>query len=300
MYPVKEMVLGTREQFNYVKCEPCSCVQLAEIPKNISDYYPPEYHSLGTIEASSNFSDFKRKLIIKRDLHSLGLKRSVIGAFLQTIFPLHVESSQAIHRFMYSILMDRVTSKVHDIGCGNATALRYFGRLGFPGLSGNDPHIETDTKVNGVEIRKCEFSSISGTFDGIMLNHVIEHVPDPISLLKQIHLKLNQGGKILLRTPLVDSYGFNEYKQFWSGYDAPRHLHIFNRKGMEKLICSCGFVPEEFYRDSVGWNYSVSEGFRSNKTLNEQTGKESKYEVLADQLNKADVGDTGVFIFSKK
>ena len=48
-YIVKEMMFGMRHEFTYIKCLKCGCLQIKQIPNNISDYYPKEqYYSFAT------------------------------------------------------------------------------------------------------------------------------------------------------------------------------------------------------------------------------------------------------------
>lgn len=44
-YQVREMFFGTREEFTYFECENCQCLQIAEIPDNLGDYYRENYYS---------------------------------------------------------------------------------------------------------------------------------------------------------------------------------------------------------------------------------------------------------------
>src|SRR6185369_6265143 len=45
-YQVKEMQLGLREVFTYMKCGNCGCLQLQHIPEDLGKYYPNEgYYS---------------------------------------------------------------------------------------------------------------------------------------------------------------------------------------------------------------------------------------------------------------
>lgn len=44
-YRVKEMYFGTAEEFTYFECEYCQCLQIADIPDNLSDYYGNNYYS---------------------------------------------------------------------------------------------------------------------------------------------------------------------------------------------------------------------------------------------------------------
>ena len=41
----REMMFGFRDEFLYFKCPVCGCLQIADIPKNLSKYYPENYYS---------------------------------------------------------------------------------------------------------------------------------------------------------------------------------------------------------------------------------------------------------------
>ena len=42
---VREMLYGTRKEFEYFECPECKCLQISEIPKNLGDYYGEWYYS---------------------------------------------------------------------------------------------------------------------------------------------------------------------------------------------------------------------------------------------------------------
>lgn len=49
-YLAREMLQGTRDEFVYFACDRCRCLQLAEVPENLADYYGSEYYSMGQQE----------------------------------------------------------------------------------------------------------------------------------------------------------------------------------------------------------------------------------------------------------
>src|ERR1019366_8424047 len=82
----------------------------------------------------------------------------------------------------------------------------------------------------------------SATFDAITLNHVIEHVPDPISTIKECSRLLKPGGKLVMFTPNAASLSHRYFKQDWRGLEPPRHLHVFSFKSMRKLFDKADFA----------------------------------------------------------
>ncbi|WP_051211753.1 class I SAM-dependent methyltransferase [Butyrivibrio fibrisolvens] len=45
-YIVREMLQGTRDEFEYFVCPKCVCLQIAEVPDNLGDYYGTDYYSM--------------------------------------------------------------------------------------------------------------------------------------------------------------------------------------------------------------------------------------------------------------
>lgn len=53
----KEMMFGTREEFDYFVCGSCQCMQIATIPKNLGRYYDDNYYSYQFKEETGNFPE---------------------------------------------------------------------------------------------------------------------------------------------------------------------------------------------------------------------------------------------------
>ena len=88
-------------------------------------------------------------------------------------------------------------------------------------------------------------------FDVITLNHVIEHVHEPIKVLKLCHELLKPGGQLWLETPNIDSFGYARFKKNWRGLETPRHLILFNRSSLTQAFISAGFpLPNDCARPS--------------------------------------------------
>jgi len=133
--------------------------------------------------------------------------------------------------------------RILDVGCGGG---------GFLNLTKDDAKV-----AHGVELNKtlCEhinnrghvnvkcFQSIDNIdekYDIITLFHVIEHFPDPISILRKLSSHLVDGGCILLETPnsddaLLSMYGSSSFADFtyWSC-----HLFLFDPQTLESLVKS--------------------------------------------------------------
>jgi SAM-dependent methyltransferase len=80
-------------------------------------------------------------------------------------------------------------------------------------------------------------------FDVITLFYLIEHVSDPIGLLKEVYRLLKPGGLIFLRwpnsTPIIRLLG--PFSRCLDLYHTPYHLFDFNPQTIKTLLTLCGF-----------------------------------------------------------
>jgi SAM-dependent methyltransferase len=138
-----------------------------------------------------------------------------------------------------------------ELGCGAGEYLLSMRRLGW-----NVEGVETDpaavivarerglnVQVGGVE----EQNYSSNRFDAIALNHVIEHLIDPMGTLKECARILKPGGHILIFTPNSESMSHRLFGGHWRGLEPPRHLHIFSARSLETLLTLSGFHVTGIY-----------------------------------------------------
>ena len=83
------MMFGYRDEFEYLKCAECSCLQIKEIPKNLSKYYPSSYFE----KLKKRFlkkQNFWNQFLTKGKKYWLG-KQSIIG-YLVNSFSSKIEN----------------------------------------------------------------------------------------------------------------------------------------------------------------------------------------------------------------
>lgn len=98
------------------------------------------------------------------------------------------------------------TGRLLDIGCANGELLRCFFNLAphwkTVGFEIDDKCREEVESIPGVEaFASGSLDKLDKPFDLITLIHVLEHLPNPKSWLKDLHRLLNPGGLVLIQVP---------------------------------------------------------------------------------------------------
>jgi SAM-dependent methyltransferase len=303
-YVLREMMFGTREEFEYFKCSNCGCLQIKNIPKNIQDYYPDNYLAFPV----SKESLLKKYLLSKREKYLL-CGRSLVGRILIQIF-----GTPAHYLWVRELNLNRSDS-ILEVGCGNGELLLKLKEAGFNNLLGIDPFIKRDIVYDqNLRILKKTIEQISDLqFDLIMFHHSFEHLDSPHETFQSINKLLKNGGKVLIRVPIIDSYAWENYKTDWVQLDPPRHYFLYTVKSIEYLSTKYGFVIDQIIYDSTAFQFIGSEQYRKdipfmspNSYFQSSTGhifsKEelSGFQRKAEELNKNKMGDSASFIIKRK
>lgn len=141
--------------------------------------------------------------------------------------------------------------RVLDIGCGGGEWLDVARAAGW-GTAGvePDPIARARAVERGFEVRESVTAWLGEpeSFDYVTLSHVIEHVPDPLELLRNAHTLLRPGGGLFIDTPNIDALGHRLYGRHWRGLEVPRHLALFNRKSLHEAVGRANFTSISFRR----------------------------------------------------
>jgi hypothetical protein len=58
----------------------------------------------------------------------------------------------------------------------------------------------------------------------------------------QLNKLLKKDGTLFIAVPNSNSWDAKKYKEYWDGYDVPRHLYHFNKNSMKLLMEKHGFT----------------------------------------------------------
>jgi SAM-dependent methyltransferase len=87
-----------------------------------------------------------------------------------------------------------------EVGCGKGYFLEYLRQSGFA-ITGVDPAYEG---TNPAVVKAMFIPSLGLTADGVILRHVLEHIPDPSAFLASIAGANGGKGKIYIEVPCLD------------------------------------------------------------------------------------------------
>lgn len=290
-------MFNTGEKFDYFQCGSCQTLQIITPPDNLGEYYPPAYYQ-SRFSMSSKLRSYLRQ---KRDLYSYG-NRSILGALLTHYSS--VNYNVAAFRWLEQLQPLFPTSWILDVGCGNGNFLSFLEILGYQHLYGLDPFLPASRLIgrrNNIVLLKEPLEKITLKFDLIVLNHSLEHMSSPQLAFTCLTRMLNPGGHILLRLPLVN-FAWEKYRENWVQLDAPRHLFIPSRRGIELLCSQHGLTIQAVMFDSSAFQFIGSEKYQRSLALAEplpNTGKTvADYQREAIQLNVEERGDQACFLLA--
>jgi len=299
-YYVREMMYGSRKKYEYQLCSNCNTLQLKNNDKDIQKYYPKDYYSYSNNIVDQNAFLIKQAKLIRYKL-VLEWKESFISKIIKRKIPLYN---------YLSLSNVSKSSSILEIGCGNGSLLCWLANEGFEKLVGIDPYIDKDIYYkNGVSIYKKYLSDISGKYDIIILNHVFEHFENPHTEIISLKKLLNDNGKIIIRTPVMDKWAWREYAENWVQIDAPRHFYIYSEQSMRYICNLYNLVVTGVYYDSDVFQFWGSIQNQKNIPLNDNrswvvnkktsifTEKEIDfYKKKSQELNLAFDGDQACFL----
>lgn len=244
---------STPDTWTTLRCPRCGLVWLSPRPieQEIGRFYPPQYatHFTGgeiEVGVARGWKKLRPAVLAAGFGYNGGVAGSgwrLLGNALARV-PL-------VHDLAGSTVMwvrHRENGKLLDVGCGNGHRLQVMRQLGWDVLGIEpDPHAVRAARQLGVPVLAGtldEAGLSSDTFDAVTLGNVIEHVHDPIGLLRDCARVLKPGGQVALVTPNVESVGHKVWKRAWSSYETPRHLYLFSMETLRASAERAGLVVE--------------------------------------------------------
>ena len=134
-----------------------------------------------------------------------------------------------------------------DVGCNEGRGLELYRRNGFhaEGLEIN-PRAARTARAKGFEVHegKLEDFRPREPYQVVVLSNVLEHCPDPLSMLRHVHRMLEPGGRVWIGCPNARSAWMPLFGRYWIHWHPPFHLFQFSPDSLARLLREAGFRVE--------------------------------------------------------
>jgi 2-polyprenyl-3-methyl-5-hydroxy-6-metoxy-1,4-benzoquinol methylase len=214
---------GTPESYRVVRCGSCglASTQPRIDAERFDEYYPEAYHAYEAPDRRRRF----------------GGRGLVTWLRLEAVLRLGP----------YRPLFQRPPGRLLDVGCGTGDLALAFARHGWQ-VAGVEPSAAacTHAAADGVEIHNGTLDDAPwapGTFDAIVFNHSLEHIPDPADALRRGAALLRPGGMLAVAVPNFGSWHRRLFRSRWYQLELPRHLQHFDASSLSRLVASSGLEP---------------------------------------------------------
>ncbi len=316
---LRDRLFNTPGVWNVIRCPFCGLAWLGPrpIPEDIEKLYD-NYFTHDTFYNVPRFASL-RKLIRNavltgylgyNDLAGSTLQKR-LGRVLSWIYPVRSKVALSVMFLEY-----KPKGKLLEVGCGNGQFLNKMRELGWEvagvELDGQAIKIARERfglRVHGSTLEEADFPD--DTFDAITMDHVIEHIWDPIGTLKECCRVLKPNGRLVVLTPNIKSLAHRLFREAWLHLDPPRHLYLFSPYTLHNCAerAGLGVLKLRTTARSVPWIWLTSRLIRRDGLIPggsvEQAGFRIRLEGRAFQIIEhglclvTDVGEELVLIATK-
>lgn len=237
MYAAGDYEYGLPGQFYVSRCQSCGLISQNPRPpfSQILHYYTEEYEPYSAV--GSKIMQAARYLLLVRPR----LRK-------------------------YQALFKNLTGPINvlDVGCGSGDLLnelsfdQKFDCVGIePVENAADIAREKGIKVITGLVENHDFQGEQ--FDLIIMNHVLEHLPNPEEVIGKVYELLRPGGYLIGELPCSEAVERHIFGRYWGMYHLPRHLTFFSRRLLGRFLERFGFTEIKISLQPVpsAWQASV-------------------------------------------
>lgn len=180
-------------------------------------------------------------------------------------------------------LINEIPQSVFQVGCSDGYTLSQYRHHGASYVTGVDPSAMNSRiakEVFGVDSTQTSIEDFESdeTFGLVVLTHILEHLYDPLSVMKKCASLQTDGGWLLIEVPLLEQENL-----FPLGYLTFEHLNYFTEPLLKEMLERAGYeihLVNKIYRDN---RYPVVTVI-GRRTTEDKTNSEGVVDREADHI----------------
>lgn len=254
----------TEDEFDYLLCNGCDLLFIDPMPVDcLNKIYPPNYYSFVANESKKNLV-----ARVKERMDERGFRK-----------------------FLEGVPGDRLN--VLDVGGGNgwlSSLIRGVDpRVCKTQIVDLDPGAQSiaEARGHGYFCGRVEDFETADRYQVILMLNLIEHVDNPIDVLRKVASFLAPNGRIYIKTPNFRAMDARVFKnKSWGGYHCPRHFVLFSRNSFNVAAAAADLrvVGFSYTQGAPFWSVSLLEMLRRLGLVRVSADRPSIYHPLMPLL----------------
>jgi SAM-dependent methyltransferase len=237
--------------YNLVECRACALGFIDPMPdwNLLQTFYPSDYHCYSR-SASFDYSTEHTKYKIAR-MRYAGVVRNArpMAGLGKRLCAMATEwaSGKTISYSLGIPLQLPLDAHIFELGYGTGYWLQIMASLSYQNLYGYDidanPVDVAKLRALGIHLstgRFLENDYPQGAFDCIRLEHVFEHLLEPVEVLKKCRAMLKPDGLLVMTFPCKASWSREISSRHWGPLEPPVHLYHHTPASVSLMLESAG------------------------------------------------------------
>jgi SAM-dependent methyltransferase len=164
--------------------------------------------------------------------------------------------------------------RVLDVGAGQGSNVAYLRARGVDavGIEPNPRSVEV-CQNRGLPVTYGDLETVEleeGSFDAVLLDQVVEHLLNPVGVLKLAVRALRPGGRLMVTTPNAGSLYARFFGDEWAHWHVPYHVYLYRKADLRLLFTSVGLAPERI--EAVSPTFWLNMSVQARHHRSQQTG----------------------------